>query len=300
MKPTLLILAAGMGSRYGGLKQLDGVGPSGETIMDYSVYDALRAGFGKVVFVIRKSFEKEFREKVVSKYEKHISVEIVFQDISDIPQGFELNSEREKPWGTSHALLMAKDVIKEPFASINADDFYGKESYQILAEQLNAMVGKTNEYCMIGYLLGNTLSDSGSVARGICEVDAESYLKQIVERAKIERVDGVAGFMDESDNWVRLKGTTMVSMNIWGLTPDYFDITAKDFVSFLNENENNLKAEFLIPTHINSLVQKAEAKVKLFNTPSKWFGVTYQEDRPGVVSKIQQLVKEGEYPQPLF
>ena len=300
MKPTLLILAAGMGSRYGGLKQLDGVGPSGETIMDYSVYDALRAGFSKIVFVIRKSFEKEFREKIVTKYENHIPVEVVFQDLGDLPQGFTLNPEREKPWGTSHALLMAKDVIKEPFASINADDFYGKESYYILAGQLKNMVGKTKEYCMAGYMVGNTLSDSGSVTRGVCEVDSENYLKQIVERAKIERIDGVPRFMDDDGQWKNLTDTTYVSMNIWGFTPDFFDITGRDFIEFLQVNQNQLKAEFLIPTHINTLVQKGEVKVKLFNTPANWFGVTYIEDRSTVIHKIQSLVDKGDYPDKLF
>ncbi len=300
MKPTLLILAAGMGSRYGGLKQLDGVGPSGETIMDYSVYDALRAGFSKIVFVIRKSFEKEFREKIVTKYENHIPVEVVFQDLGDLPQGFTLNPEREKPWGTGHALLMAKDVIKEPFASINADDFYGKESYYILAGQLKNMVGKTKEYCMAGYMVGNTLSDSGSVTRGVCEVDSENYLKQIVERAKIERIDGVPRFMDDDGQWKNLTDTTYVSMNIWGFTPDFFDITGRDFIEFLQVNQNQLKAEFLIPTHINTLVQKGEVKVKLFNTPANWFGVTYIEDRSTVIHKIQSLVDKGDYPDKLF
>lgn len=300
MKPTLLILAAGMGSRYGGLKQLDGIGPNGETIMDYSVYDALRAGFGKVVFVIRESFEKEFREKVISKYEDHIQVEVVFQDLSDLPDGFTLNPEREKPWGTSHALLMAKNVINEPFASINADDFYGKESYQILAGQLKAMEGKTKEYCMVGYMVGNTLSESGSVTRGVCQVNSESYLKQIVERGKIERIDGVPRFMDDDKQWKNLTDTTYVSMNMWGFTPYFFDITESDFVEFLKENQNHPKAEFLIPTHVDSLVKKEEVKVKLLNTPSKWFGITYAEDRPDVVHKIQELVDNGKYPEKLF
>ncbi len=197
MKPTLFILAAGMGSRYGGLKQLDGLGPSGETIMDYSVYDAIKAGFGKIVFVIRHSFEKDFREKVIAKYEKTIPVEVVFQELDYLPEGFTLNPEREKPWGTNHALLMGKDVINEPFGIINADDFYGRESFQILAGQLKNMGEKKREYCMIGYLLGNTLSESGTVARGVCELDDDCCLTQVVERTKIQRIDGVPSYEHE-------------------------------------------------------------------------------------------------------
>lgn len=300
MKPTLFILAAGMGSRYGGLKQLDGLGPGGETIMDYSVYDALRAGFGKVVFVIRHSFEQEFREKVVAKYEKIVPVEIVFQELDDLPEGFELNPEREKPWGTNHALLMGKTAINEPFAIINADDFYGKESFQILAGQLSKMGGQTRNYCMIGYLLGNTLSESGSVARGVCETDEESYLSQVVERTQIERIDGVPCYKDEDGSWKKLTDTTPVSMNMWGFTPDYFELSEKSFVDFLNENKQHPKAEFLIPTVVNKLVTEGEIKVKLVNTPSVWFGVTYAKDRPEVVMKIQELVDKKEYPKQLF
>ena len=300
MKPTLFILAAGMGSRYGGLKQLDGVGPSGETIMDYSVYDAIKAGFGKIVFVIRHSFEEDFSEKVIAKYEKVIPVEVVFQELDYLPDGFELNPEREKPWGTSHALLMGKDVINEPFGIINADDFYGRESFQILAGQLKNMADSKYQYCMIGYLLGNTLSESGSVARGVCELDENACLTQVVERTKIQRIDGVPSYEDEDGKWHTLTDTTPVSMNMWGFTPDYFELSEKGFVEFLNKNQNAPKAEFLIPTEVNSLVKKGEIKVKLVNTPSIWFGVTYAKDRPEVVQKIGQLVEQGIYPAKLF
>ncbi|MBD8346876.1 MULTISPECIES: sugar phosphate nucleotidyltransferase [unclassified Dysgonomonas] len=300
MKPTLFVLAAGMGSRYGGLKQLDGLGPNGETIMDYSIYDALQAGFGKIVFVIRQSFEKEFREKVASKYETKIPVEIVFQELDNLPEGFVLNPEREKPWGTNHALLMGKDVINEPFGIINADDFYGRESYQILAGQLKKMGGHTKNYCMIGYLLGNTLSESGSVARGVCEIDNENYLTKIVERTSIERIDGVPSYKDENNDWKSLTDTTPVSMNMWGFTPDYFELSKSSFVDFLKENQDKPKSEFLIPTLVNTLVEKNEIKVKLLNTPSVWFGVTYAKDRPEVVQKIKDLVKAGKYPEKLF
>lgn len=300
MKPTLFILAAGMGSRYGGLKQLDGLGPHGETIMDYSVYDAIQAGFGKIVFVIRHSFEKEFREKVILKYEDKISVEVVFQELDYIPAGFVPNPEREKPWGTNHALLMGKDVIHEPFGIINADDFYGRASFQILAGMLKTMADKTHNYCMIGYLLGNTLSESGTVARGICQLDDENYLTKVVERTQIERIDGVPCYKDEDGTWKKLTDTTPVSMNMWGFTPDYFDLSEKSFENFLKENHNNLKAEFLIPTVVNDLVEKKEVRVKLINTPSVWFGITYATDRPEVALRIQELVDERIYPEKLF
>lgn len=300
MKPTLFILAAGMGSRYGGLKQLDGLGPGEETIMDYSVYDALQAGFGKIVFVIRHSFEKEFKEKVASKYENQIPIEIVFQELDDLPKGFTLSPEREKPWGTNHALIMGKDVIKEPFGIINADDFYGRESYQLLAKQLENMAGQQQNYCMIGYLLGNTLSESGSVARGVCEINDDSYLTKIVERTQIARIDSVPSYKDEDGTWKRLTDTTPVSMNMWGFTPDYFNLSEKNFIDFLEKNQNNPKAEFLIPTMVNDLVAKKEIKVKLINTPSNWFGVTYAKDRSEVIRKIQELIDNKTYPTRLF
>lgn len=300
MKPTLLVLAAGMGSRYGGLKQLDGLGPSGETIMDYSIYDALQAGFGKVVFVIRHSFEKEFMEKVVAKYRNSIEVEVVFQELDYLPEGFTLPEEREKPWGTSHALLMAKDVIQEPFASINADDFYGRESYQILADTLTKLSGSEKNYCMIGYLLGNTLSESGSVARGICRTDAAGNLVQIQEMTKIERVNGILVNREEDGSQTTLSDDSPVSMNMWGFTPDFFEIVERDFNAFLAANIEKPKAEFLIPTHINELVSTGEVKVKLYNTPAEWFGVTYASDRPMVVEKINQLIEQGKYPRTLF
>lgn len=300
MKPTLFILAAGMGSRYGGLKQLDAVGPNGETIMDYSVYDALASGFGKIVFVIRHSFEKEFREKVIAKYEKIVQVEVVFQELDYLPDGFTLNPEREKPWGTNHALLMGKDVIKEPFGIINADDFYGRQSFQLLAGQLKKMEGQERSYCMIGYLLGYTLSESGSVARGICEIDKNNYLTQVVERTKIEIENDVPRFLDDDGEWKNLSSSTPVSMNMWGFTPDYFDLSEKAFVDFLNENQKNIKAEFLIPTEINKLVKAEEVKVLLINTPAKWFGVTYAKDKPEVVQRIQELIDSKVYPKRLF
>lgn len=300
MKPTLFVLAAGMGSRYGGLKQLDGLGPNGETIMDYSIFDAIRGGFGKLVFVIRKSFEEDFRKKIISKYENHIPVELVFQDLNDLPEGFTCPEGREKPWGTNHAVLMGKNVIKEPFAVINADDFYGRDSFAVLGKQLSEMDGKKNEYCMVGYRVGNTLSESGSVARGICETNAEGFLTGVVERTAIERIDGEIQFIDENGQKVVLEENTPVSMNMWGFTPDYFEHSEASFIAFLKENIQKPKSEFFIPLTVNELITSQTATVKVLDTTSKWFGVTYAADRQGVVDKIQALVEAGEYPNKLF
>ena len=300
MKPTLFVLAAGMGSRYGGLKQLDELGPSGETIMDYSIYDAIRGGFGKVVFVIREDFEKDFREIVLKKYENEIPVEVVFQDLHRLPEGFSCPEGRTKPWGTNHAVLMGKDVIKEPFAVINADDFYGRDSFEVLGKELAQMGGKKNEYCMVGYRVGNTLSDSGSVSRGVCEKNADDYLTSVVERTSIERIDGKVVYKDENDQPVVIDDNTPVSMNMWGFTPDYFAHSEKFFADFLKENINTPKSEYFIPLAVNQLIVDGTAKVKVLDTTSKWFGVTYQEDRQGVVDKINALVEAGEYPAKLF
>ncbi len=300
MKPTLFVLAAGMGSRYGGLKQLDGLGPNGETIMDYSIFDALRGGFGKVVFVIRESFDKDFREKIISKYQDKIPVDVVYQELDKLPVGFSLNPERTKPWGTNHAVLMGKDVINEPFAVINADDFYGRESFAILADYLSKMVGKENEYCMVGYRVGNTLSESGTVARGVCSKDAQDLLTSVVERTSIERRDGEVKYKDDNDQWIAIADNTPVSMNMWGFTPDYFAHSEDFFVNFLKENENNIKAEYYIPSMVNYLIVNGISTVKVLDTPSKWFGVTYADDRESVVEKLQSLVDSGEYPTPLW
>jgi dTDP-glucose pyrophosphorylase len=300
MKPTLFVLAAGMGSRYGGLKQLDGLGPNGETIMDYSIFDAIRGGFGKLVFVIRKSFENDFRVKIISKYENHIPVEVVFQELDNLPRGFTVPEGREKPWGTNHAVLMGKDVIHEPFAVINADDFYGRDSFAVLGRQLAGMEGKQNEYCMVGYRVGNTLSESGSVARGVCETNADGYLTGVVERTAIERINEQIQFTDENGETVVLDDHTPVSMNMWGFTPDYFTYSEDYFVNFLQENRANLKSEYFIPLMVNELITKGKANVKVLDTTSKWFGVTYADDRQGVVDKIKALVDAGEYPGKLF
>ena len=300
MKPTLFVLAAGMGSRYGGLKQLDGLGPHGETIMDYSIYDAIQAGFGKVVFVIRRVFETDFREKIVSKYEHRIPVELVFQDLDNLPAGFTVPEGREKPWGTNHAVLMGKDVIREPFAVINADDYYGRESFQVLADYLRSIEGTEGRYAMVGYRVCNTLSESGSVARGVCETNAEGYLTKVTERTKILREeDGVIRFFEE-DGKFPLEENTPVSMNMWAFTPDYFRHSEEYFVTFLKEHGQELKSEFYIPTAVDNLIHSGKATCKVLDTPSRWFGVTYATDRPQVVDKFARLVKDGVYPSPLF
>lgn len=300
MKPTLFVLAAGMGSRYGGLKQLDGLGPNGETIMDYSIYDAVNAGFGKLVFVIRKSFEEDFRKKIVSKYEKKIPVELVFQELDNLPEGFTLHPDRVKPWGTNHAVMMGKEVIHEPFAVINADDFYGRESFQILSDYLSSLEGSENRYCMVGYRVGNTLSESGTVARGVCETDEDRNLTGVVERTQVMRVDGKVCYKDENDQWVAIDDNTPVSMNMWGFTPDYFKYSDDYFVQFLKENANNIKAEYFIPLLVNHLIVTGKASVKVLDTPSGWFGVTYAEDRQGVVDRLNGLADKGVYPSPLW
>ncbi len=300
MKPTLFVLAAGMGSRYGGLKQLDGLGPHGETIMDYSIYDAIQAGFGKVVFVIRRVFEQDFREKIVSKYENRIPVELVFQDLDNLPAGFTVPEGREKPWGTNHAVLMGKDVIHEPFAVINADDYYGRESFKVLADYLSSIEGTEGQYAMVGYRVANTLSESGTVARGVCETDENGYLTKVTERTKILREeDGVIRYIEE-DGKTAVEDNTPVSMNMWAFTPDYFKYSEDYFVSFLKEHGQELKSEFFIPLMVDVLIHSGKATCRVLDTPSKWFGVTYATDRPQVVAKFAELVEKGIYPSPLF
>ena len=303
MKPTLFLLAAGMGSRYGGLKQLDGLGPNGETIMDYSIYDAIKAGFGKLVFVIRKDFEDDFRKKILSKYENHIPCELVFQALDALPDGFTCPEGRTKPWGTNHAVMMGKSVIKEPFAVINCDDFYGRDSFMVMGKFLSGLSADSrNSYAMVGFRCGNTLSESGTVSRGVCSTSADGHLQTVVERTKIERIDGVVKYLDENDQWVAIEDNTPVSMNFWGFTPDYFAYSDEFFKTFLSDPKNmtNLKSEFFIPLMVDKLITEGTATVKVLDTTSKWFGVTYPEDRPGTVAKIQALVEAGEYPARLF
>ena len=303
MKPTLFLLAAGMGSRYGGLKQLDGLGPNGETIMDYSIYDAIHAGFGKLVFVIRKDFEQEFRDKIISKYEGHIPCELVFQGLDCLPEGFTCPDGRTKPWGTNHAVMMGAGVIKEPFAVINCDDFYGRDSYQVMGKFLSQLPEDSkNTYAMVGFRVGNTLSESGTVSRGLCATNDKQQLTSVVERTKIQRMDGEVKYLDENEAWVSTPDITPASMNFWGFTPDYFEYSEDYFKTFLSDPQNmeNLKSEFFIPLMVDKLINSGVATVDVLDTTSKWFGVTYPEDRQGVVDKIKALVDAGEYPEKLF
>lgn len=300
MKPTLFVLAAGMGSRYGGLKQLDPLGPHGETIMDYSIYDAIQSGFGKVVFVIRKDFEADFREKILSKYEGHIPVEVVFQSTDALPEGYVCPADRTKPWGTNHALLMGKGVIKEPFAVINADDFYGRDAFRVMAKELMRPRDRKGDYCMVGFRVGNTMTENGSVARGVCETKA-GLLTSVVERTAISYdPKGNIVFTDENGNEQQLAPNTPVSMNLWGFTPDYFEYSDREFKKFLDKDLNTPKAEFFIPLAIDTLINSGEATVKVLDTDSRWFGVTYAADRPGVVEKFAELHKNGTYPEKMF
>lgn len=303
MKPTLLLLAAGMGSRYGGLKQLDGLGPNGETIMDYSIYDAIKAGFGKIVFVIRKDFEQDFRDKILSKYEGHIPAELCFQSLDALPEGFTVPQDRVKPWGTNHAVLMAKDVVKEPFCVINCDDFYNRDAFMVIGKFLSSLPeNAANTYAMVGFRVGNTLSENGTVARGICSTDEAGHLTTVVERTEIMRVDGPVCYKDEQGAWVPVEDNTPVSMNMWGFTPDYFEHSEAYFKEFLSDPKNmqNLKAEFFIPLMVNKLINDGTSTVKVLDTTSKWFGVTYAADREDTVKRIQKLIDEGVYPAKLF
>ena len=289
-----------MGSRYGGLKQLDGLGPHGETIMDYSIYDAIQSGFGKVVFVIRKDFEQEFREKILSKYESKIPTEVVFQSTDALPEGFTCPEDRTKPWGTNHAVLMGKDVIKEPFAVINSDDFYGRNSFEVLAKALtNLPEGSHDRYFMVGFNVGNTMSESGTVSRGVCETE-NGLLKSVVERTKIGYDENHDIIFTEGDIVEKLEPTTPVSMNFWGFTPDYFVHSEKSFVNFLNHSINVPKSEFFIPIVVSELVESGQSTVEVLRTDSKWFGVTYSEDRPAVVEKFAELHRQGIYPEKMF
>lgn len=303
MKPTLLVLAAGMGSRYGSLKQMDGIGPNKEAIIDYSIYDAIRAGFGKVVFVIRHSFGAEFKEVFCpERFGGKIAVEYVFQELDCLPEGYSVPEGREKPWGTNHALMMGAPVINEPFAVINADDFYGQDAIAQMGKYLASLPeGSKGEYAMVGYEVSKTLSENGTVSRGVCTINADGYLDSIVERTKIERQNGQIVYI-EADGTHPLAENTPVSMNLFGFTPDYFGYSTAFFKNFLEEAlaSGNLKAEYFIPLLVNKLVSEGTAKLKVLHTSSPWFGVTYKEDRPGTVQKVLDLIAAGVYPQSLW
>jgi UTP-glucose-1-phosphate uridylyltransferase len=295
--PTLLVLAAGMGSRYGGLKQIDPVGPAGETIIDYSIFDALRAGFAKVVFVIRKDIEDAFRETVGSRFEKRVSVDYVFQSLAAIPPQFTVPDGRTKPWGTTQAILVAADAIHEPFAAINADDFYGAQGYRELAGHLTS---GSPDYAMVGFTLRNTLSDFGTVARGVCRVNGDGTLQNIVELLKIERDGNGARNTDADGNVTKLSGDEPVSMNMWAFTPRVFDQLRESFAQFLGRSGSDAKAECLIPNTIGQLVRDGQARVKVLRSGDSWFGVTYREDRPRVIEDVRALIAAGAYPEALW
>ncbi len=295
MKPTLLVLAAGMGARYGGNKQLDEVGPSGETIIDYSIYDAIRAGFGKIVFVIRKDIEEQVKERFVEKLRNKIEVDYVFQEITDIPEGAQVTSDRRKPWGTSHAVLVADKKIKEPFGVINADDYYGFDSYKTLRDFL-VNDKEPDCYCIVGYKLGNTLSDHGHVNRGVCYVDSDGLLQNIVEVLKIEKTRDGAKAPGTDGNEVHYTGKEIVSMNLFGFKPSCFNILRKDFKDFISENGMDPKSELLIPATLDRYIKKGSIKIKVLMSNERWFGVTYREDKPFVVESIKKMIRKGIYP----
>ncbi|MFA6716252.1 MAG: sugar phosphate nucleotidyltransferase [Victivallaceae bacterium] len=301
MKPTLLVLAAGMGSRYGGLKQLDEVGPSGETIIDYSIFDAIRAGFGKVVFIIRRDIEEPFKKVFGSRYEGKIAVDYAFQQLDSLPEGFSVPEGREKPWGTGHAVYTARDLINEPFAVINGDDFYGRTGFRLLADYLSkAKDGGKADFSMCGFIMRNTLSDYGSVSRGVCEVDAGGNLTKVVENTKIERRGkGAQSFMPDG-SIIDYTGNEIVSMNMWGFTPSLFGYMEDLFVEFLRERGTEMKSEFFIPSVADTLIKQGKATVKVLTSEDEWFGITYREDKPAVVASIEKLVKQGIYPDKLF
>lgn len=302
-KPTLVVLAAGIGSRYGGMKQIDPIGPNGEIIIDYSIYDALNAGFGQVVFVINRDIEMAFRERVGNQVERQCETHYVFQSIDSVPEGFEIPPDRHKPWGTAHATLGCKDVAKTPFAVINADDFYGRSAYQALCTYLRDIQehNDVHDYCTVGYLLENTLTEHGHVARGVCSVDEDGYLVEIRERTRIEKFGHVAKYTEDGENWIEIPDGTIVSMNMWGFTPSLFAELEARFPQFLQEDHDNLeKAEFLLPEVVGDLLREKRATVKVLSANEKWFGVTYQQDKPRVKQAIRDLIDQGIYPKNLW
>ena len=300
MKPTLLILAAGMGSRYGSLKQVDPVGPSGETILEYSVYDAIQAGFGKVVFVIRRDIVNDFKEIFIHKLRKHVEVEYVFQELDMVPAGITVPADRVKPWGTAHAVMVAASKIKEPFAVINADDYYGVDAYLKMAGFLTGLNVTQATYSMVGFDLNNTLSEHGFVSRGICVEDSNSLLVTVAERTKIGRDKIGVAYRDENDQPVYVDEKSIVSMNYWGFTPSFFAQLEDHFHSFIKTNVTNPKAELYLPSVIDELIKSKQASVKVLHSADRWFGVTYKEDKPLVVAKIKELVHLGSYPPNLW
>lgn len=299
MKPTLLVLAAGMGTRYGGNKQLDEVGPSGETIIDYSIYDAIRAGFGKIVFVIRRDIEDQVKERFVFRLQGKIEVDYVFQEITNLPEGVKVAPDRSKPWGTSHAILVTKEKIKEPFGVINADDYYGVDSFKILRDFLVNDKGPNN-YCIVGYKLGNTLSEHGHVNRGICQAGEDGFLRDIVETRQIEKTNDGAIAPGPDGKQLHFTGNEIVSMNLWGFKPSCYDFLGKEFRNFINKNGMDLKSELDIPTSVDKFVKNGEITIQILMSNERWFGVTYREDKPFVVESIKKMIRKGIYPARIY
>jgi dTDP-glucose pyrophosphorylase len=299
MKPTLLVLAAGMGTRYGGNKQLDEVGPSGETIIDYSIYDAIRSGFGKIVFVIRRDIEEQVKERFVIRLQRKIEVDYVFQEISNLPEGVKVAPERSKPWGTSHAILVTKEKIKEPFGVINADDYYGVESFKILRDFL-VNDKDQNNYCIVGYKLGNTLSEHGHVNRGVCQAGEDGFLRNIVETRQIEKTKDGAIAPGIDGKPLHFTGNEIVSMNLWGFKPSCYDFLGKEFKNFINKYGMDLKSELDIPTSVDKFVKNGEITIQILMSNERWFGVTYREDKPFVVESMKKMIRNGIYPARIY
>jgi hypothetical protein len=302
-KPVLVVMAAGVGNRYGGLKQIDPVGSHGETILDYSIYDAMQAGFDKLVFVITEEMEKIFRERVGRTIERQCETVYVFQRLDDVPEGFQVPPERQKPWGTAHAALSARRAVDAPFAVINADDFYGRSSFQILGDYLRSARDHAGvyDYCMVGFVLRNTLTDCGYVSRGVCTMNDEGFLVGVRELVRIERAGANARYTEDGETWIEIPGDTVVSMNMWGFTPSLFSELEAHFLPFLQRNSDDiLKAEYFLPDLIGNLVEEKKATVRVLSTGERWFGMTYQGDRPKVRHAIRGLVSQGVYPENLW
>ncbi len=295
-KPTLLILAAGLGSRYGGIKQMDKIGPSGESIIDYSIYDAIRAGFKKIVFVLNRNIISDFKEVYEPKLKGKIENIYVLQETEKLPTGFTCPKNRVKPWGTAHAILAAKDEINEAFAVINADDFYGANAYKTVVEYFNKISLESTDYCMIGYQLRNTITEHGSVSRGVCMVDAENYLIRVDERTNIQKRNNEVRYYEDEGKWIKLDKNTIVSMNVWGFTPGFFDFLEKGFIKFLTESVNVDKSEYFIPLEVTNLINSKRVRVKVLESDEKWFGVTFKEDKEFVIESINSLVNQNIYP----
>ena len=303
IKPTLVVMAAGMGSRYGGLKQIDPVGPNGEIIIDYSIYDALKVGFGKVIFIIKEERKEDFHEKIGSKIEKLVEVQYVFQKLEDLPEGFKIPEGRIKPWGTAQAVLCCRNIVNTPFAVINADDFYGYSTFKLIHDYLTNAKDSDGfyDYSMVGFMLENTLTNNGCVARGICTDDNEGYLKGIHERTQIKKFGDVAKYTEDNDTWIEIQSRNIVSMNIWGFTPSIFSELEAKFPKFLEASKDNpLKAEYFLPTVVGSLIAEGKTKVRVLKSEEQWYGITYQEDKPLVKEAIRKLIENEVYPEKLW